>query len=389
MKYNAILIFLLIITFQVARAAEEENEINPFIKLDKNKLFQPVLDLEFWYVYSMNEKQSGEEVYDRSDAMFRRVRIGAKGNPTPWLNYIFRFSADRVGEDVYTAVKGSYNGISVWNGYFTIKPLSDKNLLNIHMGYFWTGVSREFTNSPWNVASLDKTRSNYYLRHFVSGKGNGIESGIALGGIKNFNKCAISYRTGVYEPSAYSCSNYGNKLFTGRAVLTIGDGEQSKYSYMVPANNWRKTKSISIGLGGSSQQNGKLCDSVLFKTSYTYGADLLVCYKGIRIEGECFAMKREDQAKQKIDAITWYARASYNFIIANKYIEAVVCYDSYDASGSKSVYKFIGDDNSLDMGLNWYLSKDKLKLALHYIIQDGTTSPNLGNYIGTALQFRL
>ena len=360
-----------------------------FIKVNKEKLFKPYVAAQTWATHSMGEEKGDVEYADRGDISFRRFRFGGSGSPYSWLKYSFQLQLDRLGEDAYAATKGKYNGLGVWNAYVTAKLLKNSDLLNLHVGYYWAAVSREFNTSPWAVGSFDKVRATWYLRNFVTAKGNGIESGIGFGGMKNFKNFGISYRIGTYEPEAYAGSKYGSRLYTGRFMFSFGDPEQKSYKYMLSGNQWRSRNGITIGVGGSMQGDGFLSDDLYFDRSSTYGADILINYQGLRIDGEYFKMKRTAKGYEDFEGAQWHIRAGYSFIIVNKYIEPVVTYDSYEGEGAKSLYKYIGDDNSLDVGVNWYLNKDKLKLSLHYVMQEGSTSSNIGDYIGTALQFKL
>lgn len=377
-------------------SAQEEaakTEKSPFLKADTEKMFTPIVALETWATYSMNESLNNAE--DRADVMLRRFRFGAQGSPYSWLSYSFQLHLDRLGENSYASTKGKYAGyIDIWNAYITAKLLPKSELLNLHAGYFWSAVSREYNTSPWAVGSFDKTRANYYLRNFVTGTGNGIESGLALGGLKNFEKFGISYRVGAYCPAAYQSATTSSLLYSGRVMFSIGDPEQTKYSYMVNGNAWRKRNGITLGFGASSQADGKINDTLNFKKSTTYGADLLVDYKGIRVEGEYFLMKRsaDGYAIKDFDGTEFHVRAGYNFIVGNYYLEPVFSYEKFEGEGANVLYSgFIGNDDSYDIGVNWYINKDKLRLALHYVIQEGEgiSKLNTGDIIGLSLLFRL
>jgi hypothetical protein len=387
---SIVLILLKTLTVSAQEADQNVNEKkSPFTEVDKEKMFSPFIVLESWATYSMGEEKSGVEYADRADVSFRRLRFGACGNPYSWLKYSFHLQLDRLGEDSYASTKGSYCGLSIWNAYMTAKLLKDSELLNLEVGYFWAAISREFNTAPWAVGSFDKTRSNWYMRNFVTGTGNGIESGVALGGLKNFDKFGISYRIGTYEPDLYSSPEYASRLYTGRVMFSFGDPEQTTYKYMLSGNQWRKRNGITLGLGGSTQSNGALTDSTFFDHSTAYGADILINYKGLRVDGEYFLFNRSATDVEDFDGTQWHLRMGYSFILAGKYIEPVVSYENYEGEGTTDLYKYIGDDNTLDLGVNWYINKDKLKLALHYVIQDGSISSNTGDYIGLACQLRL
>jgi len=386
---GSIVSLLLVNSILKAQNTPENEKLSPFTKVNKEKMFSPIVAFESWATFSMGEEKNGTEYANRADISFRRFRFGAGGSPYPWLKYKFQLHLDRLGEDAYASTKGSYGGINIWNACITAKLLKNSELLNIEAGYFWTAISREFNTSPWAVGSFDKTRSDWYMRYFVTGKGNGIESGIALGGLKNFNQFGISYRLGTYEPEAYQNAKYSGRLYTGRIMLSLGDPEQTTYKYMLSGNQWCKRNGVTIGLGASTQSDGALTDTTFFDHSSAYGADILINYLGLRIDGEYFLLHRTAEKTEDFDATEWHIRIGYSFIAGGKYLEPVITYESFDGKGSETLFKYIGDDHTLDFGINWYLNKDKLKLALHYVIQNGSISPNTGDYIGLACQMRL
>jgi hypothetical protein len=383
-------IFLISLTLKAQETDKSTTAKNSlFLEVNKEKMFTPVVVLESWATYSMGEQKSGTEYANRADVSFRRFRFGASGAPYSWLKYSFQLQLDRLGEDGYASTKGSYGGLGIWNAYITAKLLKNSELLNFELGYFWAAISREFNTCPWAVGSLDKTRANWYMRNFITGTGNGIESGVALGGLKNFDEFGIGYRIGTYEPDLYKSAAYASRLYTGRVMVSFGDPEQSTYKYMLTGNQWRKRKGITLGLGGSTQSNGALTDSTYYDLSSAYGADILINYNGLRVDGEYFLFHRTATKVEEFKGAQWHIRVGYSFILAGKYIEPVVAYDNYEGEGAKTLYKYIGDDNTFDIGVNWYINKDKLKLALHYVVQEGSVSSNTGDYIGLACQLRL
>ncbi len=371
-----------------ALSAAQDGEKPPFTVAGNDNLFKPVVALETWVTYSMDEKKGTTEYANRPDVSFRRFRFGGSGSPYSWLGYDFQLYVDRLGEDDYASTKGSYGGIGIWNAYITAKLLKNSELLNLHAGYYWAAISREFNTSPWAVGSFDKTRSNWYMRSFVTGTGSGIESGIGLGGLKNFGNFGLSYRVGVYEPQAYNNSSFADRLYTGRVMFSIGDPEQTSYKYMLTGNQWRKRKGVTLGLGASTQSDGKLTDTTFFDHSIAFGADILADYEGLRIEGEYFMFTRS-AGVDNFNGYQWHVRAGYSFTAGKGYLEPSVSYDKYEGKGERSLFKYIGDDNTLDIGLNWYMNKDKLKLAFHYVIQDGSVSSNIGDYLGLSFQVRI
>jgi hypothetical protein len=369
-------------------AQDAKSETFSFTTFQKDKAFSPIVGVESWFTYSMNEEKSGVEYANRTDASFRRLRFGAKGSPYSWLSYEFEFNLDRLGEDPYASTKGSYGGLDVWKAYITVKLTKDE-LLNLHAGYYWAAIARDFNTSPWAVSSFDKTRSDWYLRNFMTGKGNGIESGIGFGGLKNYDGFGFSYRVGAYSPAAFNSKEHANPLLTGRFMLSFGDPEQKTYKYTLGGNHWNKRNGVTIGFGGSTMGKAELSDGTIYNNSKAYGSDILASLGGFKIEGEYYKMKREATGYDDYEGTEWYVRCGYNIPVKGTFVEPTFTYDSYKGEGEKILYKYIGDDKSFDIGVNWYLNKDKLKLAFHYVNQKGSTSSNIGDYLGMALQVKL
>ncbi len=391
-----IIIFTIVLMFNIINvlgSGKEKEEPaqnkSALLHINNDKLFKPLLATETWATYSMGEEKGGVAYANRADVSFRRLRLGGSGAPYSWLSYHFQLSIDRLGEDAFASTKGSYSGMGVWDAYLTAKVFKGSDILYVHAGYFWSAISREYNTSSWSQGSFDRTRANWYMRKFISGKGNGVESGVGLGGQKSFEGFAINYRVGTFEPQAYINNKYGSRLYTGHLLLSIGDQEQTKYKYRLSGNQWRKRKGVTIGFGGATQSNGKLDEANYFDISTAYGADILINYIGLRIDGEYFKFNRSAEGFSDYNGTQWHIRAGYTFSVEDRYIEPTLTYDKYNGEGSAALYNYIGSDNTLDIGINYYLNKDKLKLSLHYLIQDGSVASNTGDYLGMCCQFRL
>ena len=382
---------LVSLTVKAQEQTSETKEDDRFLisKYNAEKAFKPFIALETWGTYSIDNGNATVETADRFDVSLRRFRFGTSGSPYSWLSYSFQLHADRLGEDNYAFTKGNYGGIDIWNAYLTAKLLKESELLNLQAGYYWAAISRQYNTSPWAIGTFDKTRAGFYLRSFMTGKGNGIESGIGLGGLKNFDNFGISYRIGTYEPSAYAIRANSGRLYTGRVMFSIGDPEQKKYKYMLSGNHWGKRTGITIGLGVSSQNNGKLTDTTAWDNSMAYGADILINYKGLHIDGEFYLMKRTADNVDDFDGSEFHLQVGYNIPVEKTFVEPSFTYEKYEGEGNKSLFKQIGDDVTYDIGVNWYLDGQKIKLSLHYVMQEGSISDALGDYIGTAFQIKL
>lgn len=384
----------LLLTTLHANAQEETHEMNNSMsflnpRYDAEKAFKPYIAMETWGTYSIANSNTATEIANRFDVSLRRFRFGASGSPYYWLQYSFQFHADRLSEDSYAFTKGSYAGIDIWNAYITAKLLKESEFLNVHAGYYWAAISRQFNTSPWAISSFDKTRAGWYLRSFTTGKGNGIESGIGLGGLKNFKRFGIGYRIGSYEPASYATKGSASRLWTTRLMLSLGDAEQLKYGYMLSGNQWNKRTGITFGFGAATQSHGKLTDTTTWSNSSAYGADVLINYKNLQISGEYFLMNRTAAGSADFRGKEYNATIGYNIPLKKTLLEPTVTYEKYEGEGNKLLFKQIGDDVTYDVGVNWYIDGKKAKLSLHYIIQEGSISNALGDYIGSAIQIKL
>ena len=382
MRY--LVIIWLVVHCMAMCAQEKTKSLLPKLTL------KPFAIIESWGTYSINEKQYA----NRADFQLRRLRLGAKGKVNSWLSYSFMLHNDRLGESKYASTKGKNTGIDIWNACVTARLSKSSDLLYLHAGYFWAGVSKEYVTKPWSITSFDKAYTIWYLRNFITGKGNGIESGIGLGGKESLGeKLHLGYRTAIHMPAKYDSPQYGNPLYSGRLMFTVGDKLQSKYCYMLDGNSWGKRTGVTLGMGGSYQ--GKVdnlksgADSVFFDSSKTYGADLQVNLKRFTLEGELFYFKREAPGYTGFDGVEWHLRCSYLIKLKTELIEPCFMTCKYEGKGEKALYKCIGDDITYDAGINWYINRDKEKIALHYVIQQGSVSSNVGDYIGVSLQIKI
>ncbi|WP_163717897.1 porin [Mangrovibacterium lignilyticum] len=382
------LLLLSLITPTVVKSQQEKGKTFTFTEFQKEKAFTPIVAVESWLTYTMDAGNDDAKYTNRGSASFRRLRFGAKGSPYSWLSYEIEFNLDRLGEDPYSAIKGSYNGLDIWKAFITAK-LSKDDLLHLHAGYYWAAISLDYMASPWSVSSFDKTRSDWFLRNFMTGKGNGIETGIGLGGLKNFDGFGINYQVGAFSPSAFHGSEYANPLFTGRVMFTVGDPEQKKYKVRHSGNHWNARNGVTIGLGGATIGKVDNGNGTAFDKSNAYGADISATKGGFKIEGEYYKMKREATGLADYDGTEWFVRCGYNIPVRGTFVEPTVTYDNYEGEGESTLFKHIGDDKTFDIGVNWYLNKDKLKLSLHYVNQGGSLSENIGDFVGMALQVRL
>lgn len=387
------LIMLIISTFQT-KAQDNDSARTSENFCGAPVPFKPFVVIETWATYSMNETKGNTAYADRFGMQLRRLRFGAKGQAAPRVNYVFMLAADRQGEDPYSATKGSFSGVNLWNACVTAQLLKSSQILNLHAGYFWTAISRETNTLPWAESSFDRTCAVWYLQQFLTAQGNGIESGIALGGMKNFdNRTGIIYRLAVHNPVKHASPAYANPLLSGRVMFCSGDSEQKNYSYMLEGCHWGQRNGITLGLGAAFQgqcDNQKPgADTVFFDQSFAYGADILINKGPWSLDGEYFLMKRQASNYNDFQACETHVRLACCLAAGTHYLEPAFMVSAYSGSGENRLFAWTGTDVMYDVGLNWYLQKEKTKVSLHYVNQNGTTGSNTGDYFGAAFQLML
>ena len=351
----------------------------------KNPAIVPFAVVETWTVYTAKiENQTS-----RGDLFLRRLRFGVRGNPFPFIKYNLQFDMDRYGQNKFTAARGNYKGLNLFNAYITVKALQNQNWLYLHGGYFLSAISREFHTSPWACGSFDKSNANWYLRYFLTSKGRGIEPGIGIGGLKKLGNVGASYRIALHNPVKHSGSRCFSPLYSGRVMFSFGEPEQAYYKYMLTGNNFCCRDGMTIGFGSSCQgktDNGMpLKDSVYFDRSIAYGMDILAEFKGIRLEGECYRMTRKAPG-ERFTGWEYHGRMGFTMPVAGFHIEPIIMYSRFTGNGAANIYPFNGNDSTADFGINWYVKKDQLMLGIHYLKEEGNLSKE-ANY--PAVKFKM
>ncbi|WP_333819759.1 porin [Ohtaekwangia sp.] len=351
---------------------------NYWIKPDSLfKYVQPVASLQFWSAYTQGEKAQltangpMEAVQNRLNFFIRRARIGFKGKPYKKLNYVLMIQYDNIGKDKFSGVRGSANTgtLGILDAYATWR-LSNNDMASVTLGYFHPQISRECVTGDLLVNSLDKSPTQSYIRQDIDGKSYGRATGINLGGMTAKHFVTIDYNIGIFSNNttstqfAESTGRYWSPLVVDRVTFTIGDPEKKTYAINYDANNYySKRKGITLGLNSSMQ--GK---TDIFTANYAAGFDVLFNYNNWNIDGEWMYMERHKEGQRHVMKAS-HIRAGYNIIVKDKYfLEPCVMVAAFDGDEGA---QFSGEDQTLDVGLNWYLNKKNCKLSIHYIAQKG------------------
>jgi len=153
--------------------------------------------------------------------------------------------------------------------------------------------------------------------------------------------------------------------------------------YPLASGNW-----VTLG-----QLTGNV-PKVQFKNNQLLGFDILANYKDLTFNFEYDELKRtHDDSRLDYKDKVWHVRAGYNFTLPNKTIlEPAITYSEW--KGDTNSLNGDGKFKVTDVGLNWYIKQNNIKLNLHYVKQSGdkksayTTNgtDKAGDYIGVGLQ---
>jgi len=400
---------------------------------------------QIWGVgtYDPKSADNGTPVDPRADVYLRRYQLTFKGNAYTDLSYQFSLAMDNVGKDTLTGtVGGPQNSnpttIQVQDAYVGWKAY--ESLANVTFGLFKPVLSRGLISSFTSTTSLDNPITYTYERDHLLTSSTARASGVDLGGQWSNDTAAvvtIGYDAGIFDVFQDKSSATATPvstpkwapLLTGRLSVTIGDPESKTYGISRNDNSLGGRNGITFGLFGSYQGGTTLridsstttstvkkvsktvstnpaattvdADSVVLKTSRKYvggfklnsvtGADVFAEFHGFTLNGEAAWLYREfeDADVSKWAGVlnsnhyldfTWHVRAAYAVAVKKTFVEPSVMFTRFEGDDN-SASNAGGEDQQLDLGVNWYLQKNNVKLGLHWILQDGNYK---SGYQGTA-----
>jgi phosphate-selective porin len=209
-------------------------------------------------------------------------------------------------------------------------------------------------------------------------------------------------------------------FFLGKAEKGMKDthfGEKNGVILGVYGTTQSKVQQTAIGTAGVLKYSNSVSSTAINPAevnnavkSTSYGTDLLVNYKGFNMKAEYTAAKYTGLMGTVNTAKGDYGIASYDVIggytfdkVGPGAMEVALGYSVVDADdkiklGDLSIVDnkygaIYGDVNLLDLGLNYYLSKEKYKINLHYVIVDEKpTDTNYdhynNNFLALGLQYQ-
>lgn len=374
---------------------------------------------QIWAVYTLGARDdAGVEVDDRLDLYLRRARIGTKGMLYEVLSYQVGFAYDNIGKDQFTASSGTTQGSSnqafhLWDAYFTwhLQP----SWVKITIGYFRPQVGRESITTAFNVDSFTKALNNFYLREHIVGRSSGRETGINLGGLYHSGCWGLHYNLGIFDTNhpAIAGEDLGGTqwapLIAGRMALSLGDPEMSDYSLAYRTNYYGKRTGFTVTFNGTIQgETNQTMDggggySGGFRKNQLLGFDLLLNWKALCVMGEMDWLTREFSDDYAIAANlpgdnytdqVYYLRGGWTFELpGGDYLEPVIMYTEFIGDDQSAVYPQ-GRHSLWEFGLNLFLKENRLKINLHYALQNGEKTSKFsmgeaekGDFVGLGVQF--
>lgn len=366
--------------------------------LEKNASFriQTSAMLQLWSIYSTGFEiyntttQQYEQVDDRFNLSFRRARLVFTGEPYPRVKYTVAAFFDQAGRDVLSSGIGLTNkadpAIGLWDAFVHWKISRKTEALNLIAGWFRPQMQRESITSAWTVNSFEKSGSQGYLRRHLVGTGPGRAAGLTLGGILQQKNVGLQYHVGIFNPvtTGYSATSSGvhySPLLTARTVLFLGEPEMTNYGISYAINKLGQRRGLSLDFNAAYQGQ-----TDLFEHSAVWGPGFLLNWGPWTLDGEWIWMQRSGSRNLSADNIrvftthsaTGHARLGYTFIMKKFALEPVVMGSLFEgamAADEQADAKAVGNSSGLertyDIGLNWYLNGNQLRLMLNYTFRQG------------------
>jgi hypothetical protein len=289
----------------------------------------------------------------------------------------------------------------------------DSTFANITFGYFRPQSGHENIAPDAGVNSLDKGLTSMYLRSFLTGRTSGRETGVNVGGFYGSKFVGLAYNLGAFDPTQGLIAGTDggprkwHPLLAGRLAISLFQADMPSYRLIPEINFFGERKGITFG-GHYSYQNATdetwdtsavKYDAVKktysgavkyvggFQKNGSFGGDFVANFMGLNVDGEYDVMSRivngisyhgglvKAPAADFKDRV-YHIRAGYDIPLPkDQFLEPALMYTEFDGDAASTLYPN-GVDHILDAGLNWYLNKNKFKIAAHYIKQGGRAKSN-------------
>lgn len=356
------------------------------------------LYIQWWNVLSL--RFAGYDGPPRYDMFIRRGRLGTTGRITPRIFYNATFAYDGVGKDSLSAAAGVPNAED--NTTFFPRDVfitySVHPLLNITTGYFRPRAGKESFYSSSFVISQEKSWASFQPRFHLVGRGIGRETGVNVGGLQLWRGFGLLYDVGVFDcnhPRIVGDNSIWTPLLTGRIVAFFGDPEVTEYTLTFVQSGYGQRKGLSIGANAGYQSRTQL-----FRDNAMVGIDAQLNYGPLDVLFEYNWMYRKNTLNgagflPTTDRMLTF-KAGWNFLLPGQTIlQAVFMYsdERADAQFADRQNPFTGSDaqHVIDIGVNYLLRRDRLKLGLHYFSGAKDVFAPLApyRYVNASVQFMM
>jgi hypothetical protein len=352
----------------------------------------------------------------RADLFLKQGRVGLRGQVAPSLTYSTIFAFDNLGKEQFTGSLGSAQATT--NNIFLLYDMYmtyalDSTFANITFGYFRPQTGHENIAPDAGVNSLDKGLTSSYLRSFLTGRTSGRETGINIGGFYASRFIGLAYNAGMFDPTQGLIAGTDggarkwHPLVLGRLALSLFQPDMPSYRLSPEINFFGTRKGITLG-GHYSYQgttdetwdtSAVKYDNVKktysgtvkyvggFRKNGSFGGDFVASFGGLTIDGEYDVMTRSvngisyhrdsvKAASADFSDRVYHLRAGYDILLPNgQFIEPAFMYTEFTGDAVSVLYPN-GNDRMIDAGLNWYINKNNMKIAVHYINQKGRPKSN-------------
>ncbi|ACO03444.1 MAG TPA: porin [Persephonella sp.] len=364
------------------------------------EIFQMV---QVWSIYTMENDAVNPNMDARNDIYIRRGRLGVKGHIRKDITFKVWFAYDNLGKNEYTAGTGTPNTTAgkgdngtenrefyIWDAIWTWHL--DKEWANISIGYFRPQVGKESITTAFKVISFQKSLPNFDFRKHIVGRGPGRETGINIGGLKLGKGWSVNYNVGIFDTNHQKIVGNGtgskqptvgdgekwSPMYAVRVAFTIGDPEMKKYKMGYTQTYYGKRNGTTIGLNYTYQ--GK---TDIFDKNGIYAVDILSNYGPVDFNAEYDWLYREKGNQDSTDTI-WSVKLGYNIKLENgQIIQPSIMASKEDAD--TNTLGVASDKEVYDVGINYLINKNKLKLNLHYVW--GKNKSKDFSYVGLGFQF--
>ncbi len=356
------------------------------------------LYIQWWNVLSL--RFAGAEAPPRYDMFIRRGRLGTTGRITPRLFYNATFAYDGVGKDSLSAAAGVPNAED--NTTFFPRDVfitySLHPLVNITTGYFRPRAGKESFYSSSFVISQEKSWASFQPRFHLVGRGIGRETGVNIGGLKNWNRFGLLYDLGIFDcnhPRIVGDNTIWTPLLTGRIVAFIGDPEITEYTLTFVQSGYGQRKGLSLGANIGYQSRTQL-----FYNNALTGIDAQLNYGPLDLIFEYNWLYREnlrngDPTLPTTDQMLTL-KVAWNFLFDNQTIlQAVWMYSDeradYQFANRQNPFTGAATQHVWEVGINYLLRRDRLKLGLHYFQGRKESAPLQPDYryLNASVQFMM